>query len=85
MLPLRADTAFTAPGGCSSGDAAIPRAYTRNLTQGMPQGGKDKLRFTAPGRGTYRIICGVPGHAISGMWIFLKVDPSAKTPSWLAN
>jgi sulfocyanin len=67
------------------GAAAIPSAYTRNLTQGVPQGGTDKLRFTAPEGGTFRIICGVPGHAVSGMWIFLKVDPSAKAPSWLAN
>ncbi len=67
------------------GDAAIPRAYTRDLTQGMPQGGKDRMRFTAPESGIVRVICGVPGHAVSGMWIFLRVDPSAKVPSWLVN
>ena len=67
------------------GEAAIARAYTRDLTQGMPQGGKDRLRFTVPDSGTFRIICGVPGHAVSGMWIFMRVDPSASVPSWLAN
>ena len=68
----------------AGGQPAIPRAYTKDRTQGMPQGGKDQLRFTAPGDGTFRIICGVPGHAPSGMWIFLKVDPSATAPSWPA-
>ena len=61
-------------------DPAIPAAYTKDLTQGLPQGGKDVLRFTAPSSGTYRIFCGVPGHGLSGMWIRLKVDPSAKAP-----
>ena len=65
-------------------NAAIPRAYTRDLTPGIPQGGTDILRFTAPASGTFRIICGVPGHALSGQWIFLKIDPSAKAPSWIA-
>jgi sulfocyanin len=65
------------------GDPAIPRAYTRDATQGIPQGGTDVIRFTAPESGTFRIFCGVPGHGISGMWIRLKVDPSAKTPSWI--
>lgn len=64
------------------GDAAIPAAYTRDVTQGLAQGGKDVLRFTAPASGSYRIICGVPGHALSGMWIWLKIDPAAKAPSF---
>lgn len=66
------------------GDAAIPRAYTKDLIQGLPQGGKDFMRFAAPGSGSFRIICGVPGHALSGMWIRLTVDPSATAPSWKA-
>jgi uncharacterized cupredoxin-like copper-binding protein len=40
------------------------------------------LKFTAPANGTFRIICGVPGHALSGMWIWLKIDPAAKAPSF---
>lgn len=66
------------------GDPAIPRAYTKDLTQGIPQGGTDVMTFTAPGSGAFRIFCGVPGHGLSGMWIRLKVDPSAKAPSWTA-
>jgi sulfocyanin len=64
---------------------AIPAAYTKDLTQGLPQGGKDVLRFTAPSSGTYRIFCGVPGHGLSGMWIRLKVDPGAKAPGFVTG
>ena len=61
------------------GEPAIPAAYTRDVTQGLPQEGTDVMRFTAPNSGKYRIICGVPGHALSGMWIWLRVDPAATT------
>jgi plastocyanin len=64
------------------GTPAIPRAYTNAIVQGLPQGGKDVMRFTVPESGNYRIFCGVPGHGLSGMWIWFKVDPSAKQPSF---
>ena len=67
------------------GTPAIPTAYTQDLTQGMPQGGKDVMRFTAPASGSFRVFCGVPGHGLSGMWIRFKVDPSAKSPSWVTS
>jgi sulfocyanin len=67
------------------GDPAIPGAYTTDVTQGLPQGGKDVMRFTAPPSGSFRIACGVPGHALSGMWIRFKVDPAAKSPSWVTS
>lgn len=67
------------------GTPAIPRAYTNKVIEGLPQGATDVIRFTAPESGTYRIICGVPGHALSGMWIWFKVDPSAKTARFRAN
>ena len=63
-------------------DAAIPRAYTRQLSQGLAQEESDAMRFTVPKSGTYRIFCGVSGHGPSGMWIWMKVDPAAKTPSF---
>ena len=62
-------------------DPAIPRAYTSQLLQGLPQEGGDVMRFQVPESGTYRIFCGVPGHGLS-MWIWMKVDPSAKSPSF---
>jgi hypothetical protein len=63
------------------GSTAIPRAYTISLLEGLPQGGKDTMRFTAAPTATYRIFCGVPGHGLSGMYIDMKVDPAAKEPS----
>ena len=76
--------ADTDPMPSMGGDPAIPRAYTKDLTQGLSQGGTDVMAFTAPASGTFRIACGVPGHALSGMWIRMKVDPLARTPSWTA-
>lgn len=59
---------------------AIPRALTRRATEGLPQEAGDVIRFTAPDSGSYRIFCAVPGHGLSGMWIYFKVDPAAKEP-----
>jgi len=72
----------TGPVPNSGGDPAIPRAYTKKVVEGMAQGEADVIRFAAPDTGSYRIICGVPGHALSGMWIWLKIDPAAKAPSF---
>lgn len=67
------------------GDPAIPAAYTKDVIQGLPQGGKDVMRFTAPPTGSFRIFCGVPGHAQSGMWIRFQVDPAATSPRWVTT
>jgi sulfocyanin len=66
----------------SGGNPAIPRAYTNKAIEGLAQGATDVMKFTAPDTGKYRIICGVPGHATGGMWIWMAIDPSAKTPSF---
>jgi len=66
----------------SGGTPAIPRAYTNKVIEGLPQGATDQMKFTAPESGRYRIICGVPGHATGGMWIWMTIDPKAKTPSF---
>ena len=71
----------TAPIPNMGGDAAIPRAYTIKVLEGMSQGEKDVMRFTAAPAATYRIFCGVPGHGLSGMYIEMKVDPGAQKPS----
>jgi hypothetical protein len=75
----------TGPVPNSGGDPAIPRAYTNKVVEGLVQGATDVIRFTAPDTGSYRIICGVPGHALSGMWIWLKIDPAANAPSFGAT
>lgn len=66
----------------SASDPAIPRAYTSKVLEGMPQEAGDVMRFPVPESGTYRIFCGVPGHGLSGMWIWMKIDPAAKVPSF---
>jgi len=63
-------------------DPAIPRAYKAKVLEGLPQEATDVMRFPVPAMGTYRIVCGVPGHGLSGMWIWLKVDSAAKQPSF---
>ena len=63
-------------------DPAIPRAYTIKVLEGLPQEAKDVMHFPVPESGTYRIACGVPGHGLSGMWIWLKVDPTANRPTF---
>ncbi len=61
---------------------AIPRAYTSHLIDGLPaQTGHDTMRFTASPAGDYLIACGVPGHALSGMFIRFVVSPNAAAPS----
>jgi hypothetical protein len=63
-------------------EPAIPRAYTNKVLEGLPQEAKDIMRFPVPDSGTYRIVCGVPGHGLSGMWIWLQVDPAVKQPTF---
>ncbi len=64
-------------------DAAIPRAYTKAVGEGIAQFGTDNLRFKAAPAGKYLIFCGVPGHGLSGMWIRLHVNADATAPSLL--
>ncbi len=48
----------------------------------LPSSGKPVMfSFVADKAGTYMIICGVPGHALAGMWDTLVVSPTAKTAS----
>ena len=60
---------------------AIQNAMTRMVTVGLKAGQTDVTTFTADQVGWYWLLCGVPGHAIKGEWIGLKVDPDAKTAS----
>ena len=64
---------------------AVAGAYTRDVTQGLPQGATDVLRFTSPSGDSYRMFCGVPGQGLPGMWIRFKVDPTARVPAPIAG
>jgi uncharacterized cupredoxin-like copper-binding protein len=52
---------------------------TRMVTAGLPAGQRDQSTFTADQAGWYWMLCGVPGHALAGEYIGLRVDPEAKT------
>lgn len=61
---------------------AIARAYTRDVTAGIPTDGTDTMDFTAQPAGNYLIVCGVPGHGPSGMYIKFVVSAEAKAPHY---
>lgn len=59
------------------GRPAIDNAMSRAVTSGLPPGQRDLTTFVADQAGWYWMLCGVPGHAIRGEWIGLKVDRDA--------
>lgn len=59
------------------GRPSFSNAMSRSVTTGLPPGGTDNTTFVAEDAGWYWVLCGVPGHAIGGEWIGLKVDPAA--------
>jgi hypothetical protein len=63
------------------GRPAFSNAMTRMATEGLPPGQTDQSSFVADEAGWYWLMCGVPGHALAGEWIELRVDPEAKLPS----
>ena len=71
--------------GAAMDQAAIARAYTDKVGEGLPPQSKDRMRFTATPAGEYLFFCGVPGHGLAGMWIRLSVSDSAKEPALLAT
>ncbi len=63
------------------GRPSFSNAMTRMVTEGLRAGENDQTTFAADEAGWYWLLCGVPGHAIEGEWISLKVDREAKLPS----
>lgn len=63
------------------GRPAIDNAMTKGVTTGLEVGSRDVTRFEADQAGWYWLLCGVPGHALKGEWIGLKIDPDAATAS----
>jgi hypothetical protein len=63
------------------GRASFSNAMTRMVVEGLRAGQSDQSTFVADEAGWYWMLCGVPGHAIKGEWLELRVDPDAKTAS----
>lgn len=63
------------------GRAAFSNAMTRMAAEGLPPGASDQTTFEAEEAGWYWLMCGVPGHALEGEWLELRVDPEAATAS----
>jgi sulfocyanin len=59
---------------------AVARAYSRSPEAGIGGGQTDDFRFKADPAGKYYFLCGVPGHAMAGMWVHLDISPEAKEP-----
>ena len=59
------------------GQAVFTNAMTRAVLPGLAAGRTDDTSFEAEDGGWFWVICGVPGHAIAGEWISLRVDPAA--------
>jgi sulfocyanin len=64
-----------------SATPAFPGAATKNRATGLPKGAKETVTFEASKAGTYEFICGVPAHAVVGMWDILVVSATANAPS----
>ncbi|MEP6573521.1 MAG: sulfocyanin-like copper-binding protein [Gemmatimonadota bacterium] len=60
------------------GRPAFDNAMTRNLLAGLKPGQKDVTTFVADEAGWYWLLDGVPGHALRGEWLGLKIDREAK-------
>ena len=60
---------------------AFPGAATPNVQGGLPVKTTATVTFTASKPGTYEFVCGVPAHAVLGMWDKLVVSASATQPS----
>jgi uncharacterized cupredoxin-like copper-binding protein len=59
------------------GRPALDNAMSRMVTAGLKPGQKDETTFVADQAGWYWLLCGVPGHALKGEWISLKIDREA--------
>jgi hypothetical protein len=67
------------------GRPSLDNAMTRAVLGGLKPGQKDLTSFVADQGGWYWMLCGVPGHAIRGEWIGLKVDRAAIGVSLVAK
>jgi len=63
------------------GRPALDNAMSRAVITGLKVGQHDRTTFVADQAGWYWMLCGVPGHALRGEWIGLKIDRDALLPT----
>lgn len=63
------------------GRPSLDNAMSRAVVTGLRFGQRDLTTFVADQAGWYWMLCGVPGHALRGEWIGLKVDREAILPA----
>jgi len=61
------------------GRPAFTNAMSRGVATGLAAGQSDRTTFETEEPGWFWLLCGVPGHAVAGEWIGLRVDPEATT------
>ena len=72
----------TPPVSVTEKDAAFPGAHTGMVMQGLPMNAAATVKFKAATAGSYLIICGVPGHALGGQYLGLKIVAGAKAATY---
>ncbi len=61
-------------------DGTIIASQPPTYTSGIPSGYTVALSISSLPEGIYWIACGIPGHALAGMWIILVASPNVSTP-----
>lgn len=59
-------------------DGAITSNATSMTEATAPGGGTESISFTASTAGEYALVCPVPAHAVTGMWIGFDVSESGE-------
>jgi uncharacterized cupredoxin-like copper-binding protein len=59
------------------GQPGLENAMSRAVRTGIEPGKSDETTFVADQAGWFWMLCGVPGHALAGEWIGLRIDPAA--------
>lgn len=73
--------ATPAPPAVPGTTPAFPGAATRDVQGGLAVKSAETVTFTAGKAGAFQIVCGVPAHAVLGMWVKLTVSGSASQPT----
>ncbi len=59
----------------------FPRATTPDPSEGTGYNISQSFQFSVTKPGAYALVCGVPGHALMGMWDRFTVSQTAKFPT----